>query len=48
MFLAGKWVEFEKIILGKVTKTQKDKHCIVFSHLKLLVPNFQMSAHDLE
>jgi hypothetical protein len=26
MKFAGKWIEIEKIILSKVTQTQKDKH----------------------
>lgn len=26
LFLIGKWIELEKIILSEVTQTQKDKH----------------------
>lgn len=42
MNLAGKEIELQKIILGEVTQTQKDKHHKLSSHLWFPTPRLQM------
>lgn len=38
MTFTGKWVELENITLSEVTKTQKDKQCIL-SYFQVLASN---------
>jgi hypothetical protein len=38
MWFEGKWMQLEEIMLSEISQVQKDKACIVFSHMRKIDP----------